>query len=162
MTPRNSELASTAVVAKDVAIRLKQSAYPEPFFSRMKGRAKRQLGDLFGLQNFGVNMTELAPGAESAILHKHTRQDEFIFILEGTPTLATENGEQILSPGMCVGFAAGGVGHHLVNRSSTVVLYLEIGDRIPGDEGHYPNDDLLATMEQGTWVFKHKDGRPYD
>jgi uncharacterized cupin superfamily protein len=151
-----------AVVAKDIEVRQKPSGYPEPFFSRMKGRAKRQLGNHFGLENFGVNMTELAPGGESSIMHKHTKQDEFVYILEGTPTLATEAGEQLLEPGMCVGFRANGIGHHLVNKSDAPVLYLEIGDRTSGDEGHYPQDDLLAVMEKNGWVFKHKDGTPYD
>lgn len=151
-----------AIIAKDVEVRQKPSGYPEPFFSRMNGRAKRQLGNFFGLENFGVNMTELAPGGESSIMHKHTKQDEFVFILEGTPTLATEDGEQLLKAGMCVGFRANGIGHHLINKSDDPVLYLEIGDRTPGDEGHYPQDDLLAVMENGGWVFKHKDGRPYD
>jgi uncharacterized cupin superfamily protein len=151
-----------AVAAKNVEVRHKRSGYPEPFFSRTLGRSKRQLGNLFGLEKFGVNMTELAPGSESSIMHKHTKQDEFVYILEGTPTLATEEGEQLLEPGMCVGFRAKGVGHHLVNKSSQPVLYLEIGDRTPGDEGHYPQDDLLAVMEGGEWVFKHKDGRLYE
>lgn len=150
-----------AVVAKGVEVRQRPSGYPEPFFSRMQGRKKRQLGDLFGLQNFGVNMTELAPGSESSIMHKHTMQDEFVYVLEGTLKLITEVGEQLLEPGMCVGFPANGVGHHLVNESDKPALYLEIGDRTPGDEGHYPQDDLLAVMEDGRWVFKHKDGRPY-
>lgn len=148
--------------ALEIAVRDKPSGYPEPFFSRMTGRQKRQLGNAFGLSNFGVNLTELAPGGESALMHKHTRQDEFVYVLEGTPTLATENGEEVLGPGMCVGFPANGVGHHLINRSAEPVLYLEIGDRTPGDEGHYPQDDLLAVMEDGNWVFRHKDGRAYD
>ena len=82
----------SAVRALDVAPRAKPSTYPEPFFSRMAGREKRQLGDLFGLGNFGVNLTRLAPGGESALLHRHTRQDEFVYILEGAPTLVTEDG----------------------------------------------------------------------
>ncbi|MEO1610425.1 MAG: cupin domain-containing protein [Pseudomonadota bacterium] len=151
-----------AIDALEVPVRDKPSGYPEPFFSRMSGRKKRQLGNYFGLKNFGINMTELAPGGMSSIMHKHTKQDEFVFILEGTPTLATEDGEQVLSPGMCVGFPANGIGHHLINRSNETVLYLEIGDRTPGDEGHYPQDDLLAVMENGGWVFKHKDGQTYE
>ena len=151
-----------AVDARDIPAEDKQSGYPEPFFSRMAGRSKRRLGNAFGLSNFGVNLTELAPGGESSIMHMHTRQDEFVFILEGTPTLATEAGEQVLAPGMCVGFPAGGLAHHLINRSAVPVVYLEIGDRTPGDAGHYPQDDLLAEMENGRWVFQHKDGRAYD
>lgn len=151
-----------AIAAMAVAVRSKPSVYPDPFGARVAGRIKRQLGNFFGLQNFGVNLTELQPGAESALLHRHSRQDEMIYVLEGNPTLRTEEGEQILQPGMCAGFPAGGAAHHLVNRTQTAVRFLEIGDRTPDDEGFYPEDDLVAVMENGTWVFQHKDGRRYD
>lgn len=152
----------SAVRALDVTPRAKPSTYPEPFFSRMAGREKRQLGDLFGLGNFGVNLTRLAPGGESALLHRHTRQDEFVYILEGSPTLVTEEGETLLAPGMCAGFPAGGSAHQLVNRTAADVLYLEVGDRTPGDAASYPRDDIQANLgPDGQWLFTHKDGRPY-
>ncbi len=120
------------------------------------------MGDLFGLKNFGVNLTELAPGGQSALLHSHSRQDEFVYVLAGCPTLVTEEAEVPLAPGMCAGFAAGGGAHHLVNRSGEPVLYLEIGDRLPGDSARYPQDDIQAVLgEDGKWCFTHKDGRPY-
>lgn len=151
-----------AVTATDVAVRTKPSAYPEPFASRMAGREKRQLGDQFGLTNFGVNLTRLAPNAVSALRHAHTRQDEFIYILQGHPTLHTDEGRTRLSPGMCAGFKAGtGNGHRLINETAGEVVYLEIGDRTPGDEGSYPDDDLKALFEGGKWKFVHKDGTPY-
>jgi uncharacterized cupin superfamily protein len=151
-----------AVVARAVLPRSRPSTYPEPFFSRMAKREKRQLGDFFGLKNFGVNLTRLLPDGESSLMHRHSRQDEFVFVLEGTPTLVTEQGEQILRPGMCVGFPANGVAHHLVNRTQQDVVVLEIGDRTRGDEGTYPRDDLQAVqMADGTWSYLHKDGRPY-
>jgi uncharacterized cupin superfamily protein len=151
-----------ALAAADVPPRTKPSNYPEPFFSRMARREKRQLGDPFGLTNFGVNLTRLDPGGESALLHRHSRQDEFVYILEGTPTLVTDAGETTLSPGMCAGFPAGGIAHQLVNRTDAPVLYLEIGDRTPGDEGSYPADDLAAVLgPDGRWIFARKDGTPY-
>lgn len=151
-----------ALQASEIPLRTKPSNYPEPYFSRMNGRQKAQLGDFFGLKNFGVNLTRMAPNSESSIFHYHTKQDEFIYILEGHPTLITENGEIALEPGMCAGFAAGGGAHQLVNRSSAPVVYLEVGDRTPGDEGVYPRDDLKATLSsEGRWVFTHKDGTPY-
>ena len=61
-----------ALIATEVAPRAKKSIYPEPFASRMEGREKRILGDLFGLTNFGVNLTTLAPQAVSALRHSHT------------------------------------------------------------------------------------------
>lgn len=159
MTQKNP----VAIEAADAPPRARPSNYPEPFFSRMNRRLKRPLGDLFGLTNFGVNLTKLMPGGESALRHAHTRQDEFIYILEGTPTLVTDEGETLLQPGMCAGFKAGtGNGHHLVNRTGADVLYIEIGDRTPGDEGSYPDDDIQAALDSGgKWVFTHKDGSPY-
>jgi uncharacterized cupin superfamily protein len=151
-----------AVVAADVAPRTKPSNYPEPFASMMRGRVKRQLGDVFGLRNFGVNLTRIAPGSISALRHSHTRQDEFIYILEGAPILVTEAGETQLGPGMCAGFKAGeGGGHQLVNRGGGVVVYLEIGDRTAGDGVFYPDDDIEAYQEDGAWRFRHKNGEPY-
>lgn len=151
-----------AIEAATAPARIKPSNYPEPFRSRMEGRVKRPLGDLFELKNFGVNLTTLKPGAQSALLHRHSRQDEFIYVVSGTPTLVTDEGEMELAPGMCAGFPAQGVAHHLVNRSDADVTYLEIGDRTPGDEGTYPADDLKAVLSaDGTWSFTHKDGSAY-
>lgn len=151
-----------AVIATDVPPRAKPSVYPEPFASRMFGREKRALGDVFGLKNFGINLTRLAPGATSSLRHAHTKQDEFIYILQGQLTLHTDEGKTQLSPGMCAGFrAATGNGHRLINETSDEVVYLEVGDRTLGDEGTYPDDDLKATLCEGKWQFQHKDGRPY-
>ena len=76
--------------------------------------------------------------------------------------LITDAGETELSPGMCAGFKAGtGDGHQLVNRTDADVVYLEVGDRTPGDEGFYPDDDLKAQLVDGAWRFTHKDGTSY-
>ena len=151
-----------AIVAAQAPARVRPTNYPEPFASRMVGRRKHPLGDLFGLTNFGVNLTRLAPNAASALRHAHTKQDEFVYILQGHPTLHTDEGRTRLSPGMCAGFRAGtGNGHRLVNETEEDVVYLEVGDRTPGDEGSYPDDDLRAQLVDGGWKFLHKDGTPY-
>ncbi len=151
-----------ATIAAQAPARAKPSNYPEPFASRMAGRQKHALGDLFGLANFGVNLTKLAPNAASALRHAHSKQDEFVYILQGHPTLHTDEGKTRLSPGMCAGFKAGtGNGHRLINETGEEVVYLEVGDRTPGDEGSYPDDDLKAALVDGKWKFVHKDGRPY-
>jgi uncharacterized cupin superfamily protein len=151
-----------AIDSREAKARIKPSSYPEPFASRMAGRTKHPLGDLFRLTHFGVNLTRLAPNAVSALRHAHTKQDEFIYILQGRPTLRTDEGRTPLSPGMCAGFKAGtGNGHHLINETNEDVVYLEVGDRTPGDEGSYPDDDLKASLVDGKWTFTHKDGTPY-
>lgn len=151
-----------AVTATDVPIRAKRSVYPEPFASRMEGRSKRQLGEVFRLSNFGVNLTTLVPGGSSSLRHAHTKQDEFVYILSGTPTLHTNEGTTQLAPGMCAGFRAGsGDAHRLTNETQEEVVYLEIGDRTAGDEANYPDDDIQALLVEGKWAFTHKNGAPY-
>ena len=149
--------------AAEVPAPSKKSNYPEPYASLMNGRIKRKLGDFFQLKNFGVNLTTLSPGSISALKHRHSQQDEFIYVLSGTPTLVYGSHEYVLGPGECIGFRAGeGSAHHLVNRSENTVTYLEIGDRTSGDDVVYPDDDICAKSEaDGTWAFTHKDGRPY-
>jgi uncharacterized cupin superfamily protein len=151
-----------ALDALNNALPLRPSNYPPPFLQRVAGREKRALGNAFGLKNFGVNLTRLKPGALSALHHRHSKQDEFVYILEGEATLVTDTGETRLTTGMCAGFAAGGSAHHLANRSDRDVVYLEVGDRSAGDAVVYPDDDIAAVMgAEGKWRFAHKDGTPY-
>ncbi|PSJ40511.1 cupin domain-containing protein [Allosphingosinicella deserti] len=137
------------------------SHYPEPFAARVKGRIKRRLGDAFGLANIGINLVTLGPGSASSVHHRHSVQDEFVYVLSGEIVLVDDGGEQLLHPGMCVGFPAGGTAHHLVNRSAAEACYLEVGDRLPGDSGIYPDDDLEAVRTDQGWLFRHKNGDPY-
>jgi len=138
------------------------SGYPEPYKSRVAGRHKRRLGDHAGLKNYGVNLTRLEPGAESSVRHWHSKQDEFIYVLEGEVTLVSDAGRQKLKAGMAAGFPAGKAdAHQLINETQRPALYLEIGDRTPGDGVTYSEADLAAKLVDGKWVFTHKDGSPY-
>ena len=137
------------------------TSYPEHFRAMAGERRKRALGDALGLTNYGVNLVELPPGAMSSMRHWHSKQDEFVYVLEGELTLITDAGEQVLGAGMVAGFAAGsGDGHHMINRSQAMACYLEVGDRAPGDAIVYPDVDLdlPVDIEDG---FLHKDGTPY-
>jgi uncharacterized cupin superfamily protein len=161
MPDRKEPLRSPALDPATVNSRV-GTIYPDVFKSVVDGRSKQALGNALGLTNFGVNLTRLKPGAASALRHWHTRQDEFVFIVSGEATLITDEGAQILGPGMAAGFPAGVAnGHHLVNRSAADVVYLEIGDRTPGDGGAYPDVDLeLKTIDGAMRMFR-KDGTPY-
>ncbi len=138
------------------------SGYPEPYRSQIGTRTKRAMGDAAGLENFGVNLVRLEPGAWSSIRHWHTRRDEFVYVLEGELALITEGGEQILGPGMAAGFPAGAAdGHHLINRGARAATYLEVGDRSPGDDVSYPDADLALEFGPESHTFTHNDGSPY-
>ena len=154
-----------AFVAADAPSRSKPTSPPFPPGMVAKvapGRDKRPLGDLFGLTNFGVNLTRLAPGGQSALRHAHSKQDEFVYILEGEATLVLDSGETLLRPGMCAGFKAGGEAHVLINRTRSDVVFLEVGDRSAGDSVRYPDDDVVAVYgADGKWKYSRKDGTPY-
>jgi len=139
---------------------LRPGAYPPPFDKVIAGREKHPLGDALGLKNYGVNLVRLKPGARSALRHWHTLQDEFIWVLEGEITLVTDAGEQVLTRGTAAGFPAGKEdGHCLINRTQRDALYLEVGDRTPGDLPKYPDDDFAAAyVEDGKRIFTRKDG----
>ena len=154
---------AAAIEAVSAPARAPMLTFPEPLASLLKGRARHPLGSQFGLTNFGVNFTCLPPGSISAPRHYHSNQDEFVYILEGTPVLVTDAGETPLRPGMCAGFKAGsGNAHHLRNRSDTTVVYLEIGDRTAGDVVTYPDDDVqIVQAPDGRLQVVRKDGSPF-
>ncbi|MEL6471184.1 MAG: cupin domain-containing protein [Cyanobacteria bacterium J06623_4] len=139
------------------------TTYPQTFRSAVVGRSRQRVGNAAGLTTFGVNLTTLAPGSQSALRHWHSAQDEFVYVVEGELVLITDEGEEILGPGDMAGFAAGVPnGHHLVNRSADPAVYLEIGDRTPADNANYPDHDLACISdEQGTHHYLHNDGRAY-
>ncbi len=139
------------------------TGYPEPFRAENMLRWSRRLGNHAGLTNFGVNLTRIAPGGQSSARHAHTKQDEFIWVLEGEVVLETNAGPETLRAGMCAGFPCGtGNAHRFVNRSASDVVLLVVGDRTPGDEGHYPDIDLHASMgPDGKFRFTRKDGAEY-
>lgn len=158
-------------LAADTVPEQRGSSYPEPFRSRMGDRVKQRLGAALGLRQFGVNRVRLGPGGESALRHWHSREEEFVYLLEGELVLRTDTGEQILRAGDCAGYPAGrGDGHQLVNRSDRVAVYLEVGTRHEDDVCFYPDDDLeldyrrQVTPDGDTQIEivpRHKDGTPY-
>ncbi len=159
MTNASAKATTPTVIDPATVKILRGSSYPPDLAHFAAGRQRQKLGDAVGLTNFGVNLACLAPGSWSSVRHWHTHEDEFVYILAGEVVLITDAGEQVLRPGMAAGFPAGVAnGHHLVNRTSEVVTYLEIGDRKAEDDCFYPDADLQYRHEDG--AFTRKDGRP--
>jgi uncharacterized cupin superfamily protein len=136
--------------------------YPPPHDERVAGRSKKRLGDAVGLTQFGVNLTTLKPGSASALRHWHDNEDEFVYVLEGELTLVENEGEMVLKPGDAAGFKAGVAnGHHLVNRSGSDTVYLEIGSRAARERAHYPDIDLAVVKDETGVRYTRKDGTPF-
>ena len=135
------------------------SRYPAPYNEQCLARSKAILGDVFGLTQFGVNLVTLEPGAWSSHRHWHEKEDEFVFVVEGTITLSDDAGDHVLTPGMCAGFKAGVAnGHHLKNMSDKPASYLEVGTRSKVDTSTYSDVDMLAVKDDGAWRFIRRDG----
>jgi uncharacterized cupin superfamily protein len=116
------------------------SGYPAPFRDGQRKRWNRRLGDHGGLKNYGVNFVRVEPGGQSSARHSHTKQDEFVYIIEGEFVLVTDAGRETVGPGTCIAFPAG-TGDGLVT---------------------YPDIDLeLKAGPDGVKTFRHKDGSPY-
>ena len=138
----------------------KGCGYPAPFDQPCAERTRRRLGNAGGLQDFGVNLMTLPPGGWSSQRHWHSHEDEFVYVLEGELILVEDDGESVLRAGNCATFAKNsGNGHHLINRSSTTAVYLEVGSRHPDDLTTCSDIDMKSANSDGRFV--HKDGRPY-
>ncbi|OBQ69905.1 cupin domain-containing protein [Mesorhizobium erdmanii] len=136
------------------------SGYPAPFDAPCAARTRRRLGDAGGLTDFGVNLMTLPPGGWSSQRHWHSHEDEFVYVLEGELTLVEDGGETLLKAGDCATFARNsGNGHHMINRSSTTALYLEVGSRNMDDVITCSDIDMMSPSSDGR--FLHKDGTPY-
>lgn len=136
------------------------SSYPAPFDVSCAGQSSQRLARHAGLTAFGVNLTVIEPGAWSSQRHWHSREDEFVWVLEGELTLITDAGEEVLRAGDCAAFRRGNPdGHHLVNRSSRPAKVLEIGNSDPQDRCVYSDIDMVA--EPGVAGYSHRDGSPH-
>jgi uncharacterized cupin superfamily protein len=138
----------------------KGSGYPAPFHERVAGRIKQALGDAGGLTQFGVNLVRLPPGNWSSQRHWHLTEDEFVTVLSGEVVLVTDAGEEILRAGDCAAFPKNVAnGHHLINKSTEMAVYLEVGTRSDEDFCSYPDIDLQIDSKIDR--FAHKDGKLY-
>jgi uncharacterized cupin superfamily protein len=139
-----------------------RSTYPEPFKRVVAGRERKRLGNAAGLDQFGVNLTTLKPGAASSLRHWHEKEDELVYMLEGEVVLIENGGETVLGPGDAAGFKANvRNGHHLVNESARDAVYLEIGTRFTHERAEYPDVDMVMIRDDKGGHYSHKDGKPY-
>ena len=138
------------------------TTYPPPFDLPCRGRARTKLGDAAGLTQFGVNLCRLPPGAWSSQRHWHTGEDEFVYVVSGEVVLVTDGGEEVLRAGDAAGFPANDAnGHCFQNRSDREAQILEVGTRVTGDMGYYPDIDMVAPAGGKPAAYTHRDGTPY-
>jgi uncharacterized cupin superfamily protein len=138
----------------------KGSGYPPPLDAPCTERIRQRLGDAGGLRDFGINLMRLPPGNWSSQRHWHSDEDEFVYLLEGGLTLVEDGGQTLMYAGDCAAFAKGtGNGHHFINKSSAMAIYLEVGSRSPHDLTTCSDVDMMSSSADGRFV--HKNGAPF-
>jgi uncharacterized cupin superfamily protein len=136
--------------------------YPEPFNRAVQGRLRKRLGNAVGLDQFGVNLTTLKPGAWSSQRHWHENEDELVYVLSGELVLCEDSGETVLKPGDAAGWKAGVPnGHCLINRTQQDAVYLEIGSRARREKATYSDIDMLVERDEAGFRYRRKSGEPY-
>jgi uncharacterized cupin superfamily protein len=138
------------------------TGYPEPFRQAVAGRLRKRLGNAVGLDQLGVNLTTLKPGAWSSQRHWHASEDELVYVIEGELVLCEDGGETVLRPGDAAGWKANVPnGHCLINRTDRDAVFLEIGTRSKSERATYSDIDMQAVRDDKGTRYLHKSGEPY-
>lgn len=83
----------------------------------------------FGLMRLGIHHERLAPGKRTSWPHAEADEEEFVYVIDGTPDLWLDGEVRRLQPGDGVGFAAGtGIAHVLINNTQSDVRLLVVGE----------------------------------
>jgi uncharacterized cupin superfamily protein len=129
--------------------------YPPPRDAPCKARRWIKLAEAAGLTELGVNLVTLEPGVWSSQRHWHTHEDEFVWMVDGELVMVTDEGEEIMRAGDCVGFKAGDRnGHHLQNRSQQSARFIVVSNRRPEDWGEYSDLDMKFLPGRGGYATK--------
>jgi uncharacterized cupin superfamily protein len=117
-------------------------------------RRIRWFGHPFDADILGASLIELLPGSPGDSLHMHYGVEEMFFVLSGTPTVRTPEGEEQLSPGDVVYFPEGPDGLHTFSNPMD-----EPARMIGISSKRFP--DVVAYPERGVaWVATRHPERP--
>ena len=123
------------------------------FLNQNAKRVNKSLGDLTGLTGFGFHIIEVQPGFESTEFHVHYHEDECVYILEGQALATIGENTYEVGIGDFIGYRAGGKPHKLVNKGSSVLRCIVVGQRLEHDVRDYP--------DQGKRIYRQK-GMPWN
>lgn len=155
-TPKPRVIRANSITAEEAI-----GSYPHPL-NDLGFAEDIALSDAAGLTQFGAYLAVLHPGAQSSLRHWHETEDEFLYVLEGHPTLVENDGEHSLAPGDCVCWPANVPnGHCLRNDGASRAVLFTVGTRLREDVVHYPDHDLHYIRRGGLRNLTHRDGTPY-
>ena len=115
-----------------------------------QGRAVR-VGRKIGATQMGMSIYELPHGQAICPYHFEWTDEEWLIVLDGTPTLRTPEGERTLEPGDTVCFPAGPDGaHHVRNDGDANARVALLSTKHPFGLAEYPDSDKIGIWAGGT------------
>jgi uncharacterized cupin superfamily protein len=125
-------------------------------------------GRHFGFKSLGIHHVRLEPGRRTSFPHAESAEDEFVYVIDGTPDVWIDGHLHRLRPGDAVGFKAGtGIAHTFLNNSDAEVRLIVAGD-MPRAENRivYPMNPDRRPLRDDWWedapaqVLGPHDGKP--
>ena len=108
------------------------------------------LGKRIGARRMGMTVYELPPGQAICPYHFEWTDEEWLFVLAGTPTLRTPDGEHTLEPGDVVCCPAGPAGAHLVRAGDAPARVAISSTKNEVGIAEYPDSDKVGVWANGT------------
>lgn len=110
-------------------------------------------GKKFGFKRLGIHHELLLPGRRTSWPHAEKTEEEFIYVIEGTPDVWINGNLHRLKPGDGVGFLPGtGVSHTFINNTDADVRLLVVGDTSRKDNKiFYPLNPEREKQCEGYW-----------
>jgi uncharacterized cupin superfamily protein len=100
-----------------------------------------------GLTRSHVNMLRVPPGKEAFILHRHSVQEEWSYIVEGEGTAQIGDEKIKVATGDFIAFPLNGKAHTIVNTGVRDLVYLTGGEDTPYDIGHFPTLNKMIVFK---------------
>ena len=110
-----------------------------------------EIGLLIGARKLGYRVARIAAGKAFCPLHSHDREEEFFYILEGTPAIRTSRGTLQCRAGDFIAFPVGERGtHQLINNGPESCLVLMVGLNEENEVCFYPDSEKLLIDAPGS------------
>ena len=107
-----------------------------------------------GLTRIGIHHVRLLPGRRTSYPHAESAEEEFVFVLEGTPDAWIDGHLHRLAPGDAVGFPAGtGICHTFMNNTDSEVRLIVVGEKAKEENRiRYPRNEAHEATRSDRWL----------
>lgn len=124
-----------------------------------------RFGQLIGASRLGASVYELPPGQSICPYHYEYGEEEWLLVLEGTPTLRHPEGSEVLRPWDVACFPSGPEGAHAVrNDSAETARVLMLSTVSHPAASVYPDSDKIAVWtgnRDGNLIVQRASGVDY-